>query len=99
MERDALDARIDQRMEAIAAAAEAEVRAADAVGASHTARKALGFEDLVRGDVEGMKRKARQLARRQLTWMRKLHGVHTIDMTGRAGADVAGEVVSALPRA
>jgi tRNA dimethylallyltransferase len=99
MELDALDARIDQRMEAIAAAAEAEVRAADAVGASHTARKALGFEDLVRGDVEGMKRKARQLARRQLTWMRKLHGVHTIDMTGRAGADVAGEVVSALPRA
>jgi tRNA dimethylallyltransferase len=93
MDRETLYERIDARMEAIAAAAGDEVRAADAAGASHTARKAHGFEDLLRGDVEGMKRKARQFARRQLTWMRKLPGVHVIDVTAREPSDVAPEVL------
>jgi tRNA dimethylallyltransferase len=92
MEREELDRRIDARMEAIAAAAVAEVRAAAAAGASATARKALGFEELLRGDVEAMKLKARQLARRQLTWMRKLPDVHVIDVTGRGPEDVAAEL-------
>jgi tRNA dimethylallyltransferase len=96
MERDALYARIDARMEAIATAARDEVKAAVAAGASHTARKAHGFEDLLAGDVEGMKRKARQYARRQLTWMRKLANVHVIDVTGRPPADVARDVVALL---
>jgi tRNA dimethylallyltransferase len=98
MEREALYARIDARMEEIAAAALEEVRAADAAGASHTARKAHGFEDLLRGDVEGMKRRARQFARRQLTWMRKLPGVEVIDVTGREPADVATEVAALRDR-
>jgi tRNA dimethylallyltransferase len=90
MERAALYARIDARVEAmIAAGAAEEARRADAAGASHTARKALGFEELLRGDVEAMKRRTRQYARRQLTWMRKLPGVHLID----AGApDPAAEI-------
>jgi tRNA dimethylallyltransferase len=92
MEREALYARIDQRMEAIAAAAIDEVRAADAAGASRTARKAHGFDDLLRGDVEGMRRRARQFARRQLTWMRKLPGVHVVDVTGREPAEVAADL-------
>ena len=96
MERDALDARIDARMAAIAAAAEDEVRAADAAGASHTARKAHGFADLLAGDVEGMQRKARQFARRQMTWMRKLAGVHVIDVTERTPEDVAPQVAKLL---
>jgi tRNA dimethylallyltransferase len=98
MEREALYRRIDARMEAIAAAAIDEVRAADAAGASHTARKAHGFEDLLAGDVDGMKRKARQYARRQLTWMRKLPGVHVIDVTAREPADIAGEIAGLLDR-
>jgi tRNA dimethylallyltransferase len=97
MDRDALDARIDARTESIAAAAGDEVRAADAAGASDTARKAQGFEELLRGDVDGMKRKARRLARRQMTWMRKLAGVKLVDVTGREPADVAGEVAKLLP--
>jgi tRNA dimethylallyltransferase len=97
MDRDALDARIDARMEAIAAAAIDEVRAADAAGASHTARKAHGFEDLLSGDVQGMKLKARQFARRQLTWMRKLPGVHVIDVTERPPGEVADEVLGLRP--
>jgi tRNA dimethylallyltransferase len=96
MDRDALNARIDARMEAIAAAAIDEVRAADAAGASATARKAYGFDELLRGDLQAMKLRARQLARRQMTWMRKLPGVHVVDATDRSPADVAAEVADLL---
>jgi tRNA dimethylallyltransferase len=80
----------------LAAGAEAEVRAAAEAGASHTARKALGFEELLSGDVEGMKRRTRNYAKRQLTWMRKLPGVSVLDLTGRGPADVAAEIAGAL---
>jgi tRNA dimethylallyltransferase len=78
----------------IAAGAEAEVRRANAAGASITARKALGFEELLVGDVEGMKRRTRNYARRQLTWMRKLAGVQLIDTTGRAAGEAAAEIAA-----
>jgi tRNA dimethylallyltransferase len=95
MEREALYARIDERVEAmVAAGAREEVARADAAGASDTARKALGFADLLAGDVEGMQRRTRNYARRQLTWMRKLAGVETIDVTGRSAAETAAEIDS-----
>jgi tRNA dimethylallyltransferase len=95
LERQQLYERIDARVDAmVAAGAQEEVRRANAAGASVTARKALGFEELLTGDVEAMKRRTRNYARRQLTWMRKLAAVHTIDTTGRAPADVAGEVIA-----
>ena len=94
LEREHLYARIDDRVDAMfAAGAQDEVRRANAAGASVTARKALGFEELLIGDIESMKRRTRNYARRQLTWMRKLAGVHTIDTTGRSPQDVAGEVL------
>jgi tRNA dimethylallyltransferase len=94
MEREALYARIDARVDAmLAAGAREEVRRAHAAGASQTARKALGFEELLGGDVEAMKRHTRNYARRQLTWMRKLAGVQTIDVTGRDPGDVAREIL------
>jgi tRNA dimethylallyltransferase len=94
MDRELLNARIDTRMEAIAAAAADEVRAADAAGASQTARKAVGFEELLRGDVEGMKRRARQFARRQTTWMRKLPDIHVVDISRREPREVAAELAA-----
>lgn len=94
MDRAALAAAIDARVDAmVAAGAEAEVRAADAAGASETARKALGFRELLAGDVEAMKTGTRRYARRQLTWMRKLPGVELVDVTGRDPADVAAELL------
>jgi tRNA dimethylallyltransferase len=94
MEREALYARIDERVDAmLAAGAREEVRRAHAAGASQTARKALGFEELLAGDVESMKRHTRNYARRQLTWMRKLAGVQTIDVTDRDPGDVAREIL------
>src|SRR5204862_7100789 len=90
MERDRLYARIDARVDQmIAAGAEQEVRRASAAGASATARKALGFEGLLTGDVEAMKRRTRNYARRQLTWMRKLAAVQAIGTTDRSPAEVA----------
>jgi tRNA dimethylallyltransferase len=94
MEREALYARIDARVDAmIAAGAADEVRAADAAGAGTTARKALGFAELLAGDSDAMKRHTRQYARRQLTWLRKLPGVEVVDVTGREAADVARDLL------
>ncbi|HXE45209.1 MAG TPA: tRNA (adenosine(37)-N6)-dimethylallyltransferase MiaA [Conexibacter sp.] len=94
MEREALYARIDARVEEmVAAGAREEVLRAHAAGASETARKALGFDELLTGDVEAMQRRTRNYARRQLTWMRKLAGVETIDVTGRGADAVAEEIM------
>jgi tRNA dimethylallyltransferase len=93
MEREALYERIDRRVDALVGAGAArEVRRAEASGASHTARKALGYEELLAGDVEAMKRRSRNLSKRQLTWMRKLAGVEVIDVTGREPAQVAAQI-------
>jgi tRNA dimethylallyltransferase len=96
-DRDDLYARIDARVEAmVEAGAAEEVRRADAAGASTTARKALGFDELLAGDVETMKRRTRQYARRQLTWMRKLAGVTLLDVTGSDAGDVARDLAAHL---
>jgi tRNA dimethylallyltransferase len=94
MEREALYATIDARVDAmIVAGVREEVERAQAAGASETARKALGFEELLVGDVERMKRRTRNYAKRQLTWMRRLAGVRLIDVTGRDPAAVAREIL------
>jgi tRNA dimethylallyltransferase len=95
MDRELLYDRIEARVEAmLAAGAQDEVRAALAAGASETARKALGFRDLLDGDVEGMKRRTRNYAKRQLTWMRKLPGVELVDLTDRTPEQAAAELLS-----
>jgi tRNA dimethylallyltransferase len=93
MDREVLAERIGRRVDAmVAAGARDEVRGATALGASRTARQALGFEELLAGDLDAMKTRTRQYAKRQLTWMRKLPGVHTLDVTGRQAEDVAREL-------
>jgi tRNA dimethylallyltransferase len=97
MERAALYRRIDARVDAmVEAGVVAEVRRADAAGASPSARQALGFEELLRGDVDAMKQRTRRYAKRQLTWLRKLPGALTIDVTERAAGPVAEEVRATL---
>jgi tRNA dimethylallyltransferase len=96
MDRDALAERIAERSRAIAAEGATEARRAVEVGASRTARAAIGFGELCAGDLEGYERAQRALARRQLTWMRRMEGVHTIDRTTRGDRDVATEIVSLL---
>lgn len=97
MERPALYARIDARVDAmIAAGARAEVEAAVAAGASPGARQALGFDDLLRGNDERMKQRTRNYAKRQLTWMRKLPGALSLDATDASPEELAAELHAAL---
>jgi tRNA dimethylallyltransferase len=96
MDREALYRRIDARVDQmVAAGAAEEVRRAEVAGASRTARSAVGYGELLRGDVDAMKRRTRNYARRQLTWMRKLRDVVAIDVTCREPEEVAAEIAAA----
>jgi tRNA dimethylallyltransferase len=95
MDRAQLYERIDARSEGIVAAGAAgEARRADALGPGRTARKALGFDELLAGDLETMKKRSRNYARRQLTWMRKIPNLQLIDRTGLSDAEVASRIGS-----
>jgi len=95
MDREELYRRIDERTEAIVAAgAREEVLRAEALGPSRTARVALGFDELLAGDIEAMKQRSRNYARRQLTWMRKLPNLRWIDRGDRDDAEIASEIAS-----
>lgn len=98
MDRERLYERIDARTEAIfAAGAKAEVERAEAAGPSRTARVALGFEEVLNGDLETMQKRSRNYARRQLTWMRKIPNLHWIDRTDLSDADTAVQISADLP--
>jgi tRNA dimethylallyltransferase len=98
LDREELDGRIGARVEAmIAAGAGDEVERAVAAGASRTARAAIGFEELLAGDVEAMEAAQRRYARRQLTWMQKMQGLRIVDRSGRDDAEVAAEIAERLP--
>ena len=80
----------------IADGVEQEVARAHAAGASATARRALGFDELLNHDIDAMKTRTRRYAKRQLTWLRKLGGAHLIDVTGRSPDDVAAELIAII---
>ena len=97
MDRARLYERIDARVDAIVAAGgEEEARRADALGAGRTARKALGLNELLAGDLETMKRRSRNYARRQLTWMRKIPDLTAIDRTELTDVAVAERIVASI---
>lgn len=97
MDREQLYARIDARTEAIVAAgARDEVVRAEAAAPSRTARKALGFDEVLNGELERMQQRSRNYARRQLTWMRKIPNLHRIDRKDRADDAVATEIAQQL---
>jgi tRNA dimethylallyltransferase len=96
MDRARLYERIDARVDAIVAGGgEEEARRADALGPGRTARKALGLGEILAGDLETMKRRSRNYARRQLTWMRKIPDLTTIDRTDLTDAEAAARIGSA----
>jgi len=97
MDRDRLYERIDARTEAIVAAgALEEVERAEALGPGRTVRKALGFDELLAGDIEAMKQRSRNYARRQLTWMRKIPDLQLIDRLDLDDREAALGIGSAL---
>jgi tRNA dimethylallyltransferase len=99
LERDTLYERIDVRTEAIVAAgARAEVERAEEAGPSRTARKALGFDEVLSGDLERMQQRSRNYARRQLTWMRKVPNLSWIERGDQDDAEVATAICEQLPK-
>ncbi|TMK56835.1 MAG: tRNA (adenosine(37)-N6)-dimethylallyltransferase MiaA [Actinobacteria bacterium] len=97
MDRAQLYERINARTEAIIAAGAAEeARRAEALGPGRTARKALGFDELLSGDIEAMKKRSRNYARRQLTWMRKIPNLEFLDRTGLGDEEVAAAILNRL---
>jgi tRNA dimethylallyltransferase len=97
IDRDRLAQAIDERVDAmVAAGAAEEAGRADAAGASRTARAAIGFAELLEGDIDAMKSAQRAFARRQLTWMRKMPGVEVIDRGDRSDGEIAAEIVARL---
>jgi len=99
MERERLYERIDARTEAIVAAgARAEVERAEDAGPSRTARKALGFDEVLSGDLETMQKRSRNYARRQLTWMRKIPNLRWIERGPRDDAAVAAEIFTQISK-
>jgi tRNA dimethylallyltransferase len=99
MQREKLYQRIDKRTEAIVAAgAREEVVRAEQAGPSRTARKALGFDEVLNGELGRMQQRSRNYARRQLTWMRKIPNLHRFDRTVRSDREVATELVEELFR-
>ena len=97
---DELATRIEARVDTmVAGGALEEVADAERAGASRTARAAIGFEQLLAGDVEATKRAQRVYAHRQLTWMRRMEGVEVIDRSGVSDGEVAGRILALLDEA
>jgi len=97
MDRERLYERIDARTEAIfAAGAKEEVERAEAAGPSRTARVALGFDEVLAGDLATMRKRSRNYARRQLTWMRKIPNLRWIDRTTLSDPETAAQLSEAL---
>ena len=96
LDRDELRARISNRVEEMLVLGVEEVRSAERAGVSRTARAAIGFDELLEGDPEAMKRAQWRFARRQLTWMRRMTDVQQIDRTGLSDEQVADRIVAAI---
>lgn len=96
---DELADRIDRRVDAmLAGGAGEQARVVAAAGASRTARAALGFEQAIAGDGDGMKAAHRRYGRRQMTWLRRMEGVEVIERDGLDDVAVAALVATACGR-
>ena len=106
MERGAIADRIRARAERmLGPEVLSEVETALEQGASRTARKAMGFKEaaaLLRAEIEPaearalLERRHLAYAKRQVTWMRKLANVATIDRTGLNARETAAALVGRL---
>lgn len=95
MQRDALVARIDARIDSmVEAGAVEQARAIRERGLSVTAAKMIGLDAFAAGDIERARLEHRRYARRQLTWMRKMQGVELFDRSDREPAEIAHAILA-----
>jgi tRNA dimethylallyltransferase len=97
IDRDELRARIERRVERmLGRGAAEEARSAVSAGASRTSSAAIGLEQALEDDAEGMRSAQWRYARRQLTWMRRMEDVRRIDRTGLSDAEVADRILGEI---
>lgn len=97
-DRTDLELRIADRIDAMAAAGAVEEAQALLAGPfSRTAGAAVGLRAFAEGDLEAVAREHRRLARRQLTWMRKMPGLELfeVDAAGRSDAAATARAIDA----
>lgn len=95
MERETLRARAEQRVGSmLEQGVQDELRRAEELGPSPTARAAIGYAELLAGDAEAATLRTRQLAKRQQTWMRRLEGVTILDITDTDPTAAADQILS-----
>jgi tRNA dimethylallyltransferase len=96
-----IEARVDEML--VAGAAEEVAHARDGGPISRTAQQAIGVRELsavLDGELDleeaaaRMKARTRALARRQLTWMRKLPAAALVPAAGRSPEAVAEDVLA-----
>ncbi|MEI6447718.1 MAG: tRNA (adenosine(37)-N6)-dimethylallyltransferase MiaA [Actinomycetes bacterium] len=75
-----------------------EVLRAESLGPSATARAAIGWSELLAGDLDALTSRTWQLVRRQRTWMRKMRDVAQLDVTGLDDAAAAELLLGHLER-
>lgn len=82
LDREVLRGRIEARVEKMAAGgATEEARTLLDSGPSLTAGKAIGLAEFAAGDLEAAARGHLELARRQITWLKRMEGLLAIDRT------------------
>lgn len=97
VDRDGLAERIDRRVDGmVLAGAIEEAKQVYGSDPSRTARSALGFDDFITGDIDGVKASHRRYARRQMTWLRKMAGVEAIDRTELSDHQTAERVLALI---
>ena len=88
---------IGERVEKMARQGAAqEVLRARELGASRTARAAIGFDEFAEGDLERVKLLHRRYGRRQMTWMRRMAGVTVIERDDRDNRAVAADLLGRI---
>lgn len=97
MDREELAIRIRARVEQMARrGAVEEARVALDAPPSRTAAKAIGLEELARGDLDETARRHLVFARRQETWLRRMEGVTVIERDDLSDREVAERIFDDL---
>lgn len=106
IDREPLERRIGERVaRMLASGAPAEVERALESGISSTAGKAIGVAELaahlggeatLEEAAARIERRSIQYAKRQLTWMRKMHGAQLVDRTLMTDGEVAAHLLERL---
>jgi tRNA dimethylallyltransferase len=106
--RDTLSERINQRVDAMVTkglVGEVEELLRSGYSEAHPPLRSLGYKEIcahLRGEmelnqaIEDIKSNTRRFAKRQMTWFRADPEIRWIDITGRAPADVADEILTRL---